>query len=72
MKMDTSIKLQLAYHVDSTTLADGDYQLIPEQEEVYSEDPGNLVADFSEAPNQGSEEINLTNPNPTSEGKPRT
>jgi hypothetical protein len=72
MKMDTSIKLQLAYHVDSTTLADGDYQLIPEQEEVYSEDPGNLVADFSEAPNQGSEENNLTNPNPTSEGKPRT
>jgi hypothetical protein len=72
MKMDTSIKLQLAYHVDSTTLADGDYQLIPEQEEVYSEDPGNLVADFSEAPNQGSEENNLTNPNPISEGKPRT
>jgi hypothetical protein len=72
MKMDTSIKLQLAYHVDSTTLADGDYQLIPEQEEVYSEDPGNLVADFSEAPNQGSEENSLTNPNPTNEGKPRT
>jgi hypothetical protein len=72
MKMDTSIKLQLAYHVDSTTLADGDYQLIPGQEEVYSEDPGNFVADFSEAPNQGSEENILTNPNPTSEGKPRT
>jgi hypothetical protein len=72
MKMDTSIKLQLAYHVDSTTLADGDYQLIPEQEEVYSEDPGNLVADFSEAPNQDSEENNLTNPSPTNEGKPRT
>jgi hypothetical protein len=72
MKMDTSIKLQLAYHVDSTTLADGDYQLIPEQEGGYSEDPGTLVADFSEAPNQGSEENILTNPNPTNEGKPRT
>jgi hypothetical protein len=46
--------------------------LIPEQEEGYSEDPGILVTDFSEAPNQGSEENNLTNPNPTSEGKPRT
>jgi hypothetical protein len=46
--------------------------LIPEQEEGYSEDPGTLVTDFSEAPNQGSEENNLTNPNPTSEGKPRT
>jgi hypothetical protein len=72
VKVYASIKLHLAYHVDSTTLADGDYQLIPEQEGGYSEDPGNLVADFSEAPNQGSEENNLTNPNPTSEGKPRT
>jgi hypothetical protein len=70
MKMYATIKLHLAYHVDSTTLADGDYQLIPEQG-GYSEDPGNLVANFSEAPNQGSEEIILTNPNPTSEGKPR-
>jgi hypothetical protein len=70
--MYASIKLHLAYHVDSTTLADGDYQLIPEQEEIYSEDPGNLIADFSEAPNQGSEENNLTNPNPTSEDKHRT
>jgi hypothetical protein len=70
--MYASIKLHLAYHVDSTTLADGDYQLIPEQEEIYSEDPGNLVADFSEALNQGSEENNLTNPNPTSEDKHRT
>jgi hypothetical protein len=66
------IKLHLTYHVDSTTLADGNYQLIPEQEEVYSEDLKNLIADFSETPNQGSEDINLTNPNPTSEGKPRT
>jgi hypothetical protein len=72
IQMYTSIKLHLAYHVDSTTLADGDYQLIPNQEGGYSEDSGNLVADFSEAPNQGSEENNLTNPNPTSEGKPRT
>jgi hypothetical protein len=67
-----SITCNFASRIDSTTLADGYYQLIPEQEGVYSEDPGNLVADFSEAPNQGSEENNLTNPNSTSEGKPRT
>jgi hypothetical protein len=72
MKVHASIKLHLAYHVDSTTLADGDYQLIPEQEGSYSKDPGNFVTDFSAAPNQGSEDINLTNPSPTSEGKPRT
>jgi hypothetical protein len=70
--MYASIKLHFACHVESTTLADGDYQLIPEQEGGYSEDPGTLVADFSEAPNQGSEENILTNPNPTNEGKPRT
>jgi hypothetical protein len=72
MKVYAFIKLHLAYHIDSTTLADGDYQLIPEPEGVYSKDPGNLVADFSEAPNPGSEENNLTNPSATSEGKPRT
>jgi hypothetical protein len=66
-----AITYNFASHIDSTTLADGDYQQIPEQG-GYSEDPGTLVADFSEAPNQGSEENSLTNPNPTSEGKPRT
>jgi hypothetical protein len=67
-----SIIYTFVRHIDSTTLADGDYQLIPEPEGGYSEDPSNLVAEFSEAPNQGSEDINLTNPNTTSEGKPRT
>jgi hypothetical protein len=66
------ITCNFASHIDSTTLADGDYQLIPEQEGGYSEDPGNFVTEFSEAPNQGSEDINLTNHNLTSEGKPRT
>jgi hypothetical protein len=67
-----SITYNCASHVDSTTLADGNYQLIPEPEGGCSEDPGNFVAEFSEAPNQGSEDINLTDPSPTSEGKPRT
>jgi hypothetical protein len=67
-----SITYNCASHVDSTILADGDYQLIPEQEGDYSEDSGNLVADFSEAPNQSSGDISLTNPSPTNEGKPRT
>jgi hypothetical protein len=29
-----------AYHIDSTTLADGDYQLIPEPEEEFLKAPG--------------------------------
>jgi hypothetical protein len=67
-----SIIYTFARHLDSSTLADGDYQLIPEPEGVCFEDPGNLAVEFSEALNQGSEDINLTNPSPTSEGKPRT
>jgi hypothetical protein len=53
-------------------LADGNYQLIPEPEGGYSEDPKDFVREFSEGPNQSSDVINLTNPSLTSKGKPRT
>jgi hypothetical protein len=63
-----------AYHIDSTTLADADYQLIPKPEGDISEDPGNVVGDLTEARNTGSEtfSIDISDPSPTSEGKPRT
>jgi hypothetical protein len=63
-----------AYHVDSITLTDGDYQLIPEPEEGISEDPGNVNGNLTEAPNPGSESfsVDISNPSPASEGKPRT
>jgi hypothetical protein len=61
-----------AYYVDSTTLADGDYELIPEQGVESAEDPGNAVEDLTEAPNQSSENFNTPAPNPTQEGKPQT
>jgi hypothetical protein len=63
-----------AYHVDSTTLADGNYQLILEPEEGISEDPGNVTGDLTEAPNPSLESfsVDISNPSPTSEGKPRT
>jgi hypothetical protein len=63
-----------AYHVDSMTLADGDYQLIPEPEEEISEDPGNVTGNLTEAPNPSSESfsVDISIPNPTSEGKLRT
>jgi hypothetical protein len=60
-----------AYHIDSTTLADGDYQLIPESEGDISKDPRNVIGDLTEAPNPNSEDfINVSDPSPTSEGKP--
>jgi hypothetical protein len=60
-----------AYHVDSTTLDDGDYQLIPEPEEGISEDPGNVTGDLTEAPNPDSESfsVDISNLSPASEGK---
>jgi hypothetical protein len=63
-----------AYHIDLTTLADEDYQLIPEPEGDISEDPGNVIGDLTEAPNLGSEtlSVDISDPSPTSEGKPRT
>jgi hypothetical protein len=63
-----------AYHIDSTTLADGDYQLIPEPEGDNSENLGNIIGDITEAPNPslGSFNIDISDPNPTNEGKPRT
>jgi hypothetical protein len=61
-----------AYHIDSTTLADGDYQLIPEPEGDISKDPGKVIGDLTEAPNLGSEtfSVDIFDPSPTSEGKP--
>jgi hypothetical protein len=64
------IELHLAYHIDSTTLADGDYQLIPEPEGSYSEDPGNFIAGLSEAPNQSSEDIDLLTSDPPMKASP--
>jgi hypothetical protein len=61
-----------AYHIDSTTLIDRDYKLIPEQEVEISEDPGNVVGNLTEAPNQSSENLDTPAPKPTQEGKPRT
>jgi hypothetical protein len=67
-----SLSYIFAYHIDSTTLADGDYELIPEQEVEIFQDPGNVVGSLIEASNQSSENFDTPAPNPTQEGKPRT
>jgi hypothetical protein len=66
------LNYNFAYHVDSTTLADGDNELIPEQGVESTEDPGNAIEDLTEAPNQSSENFDTPTPNPTQKGKPRT
>jgi hypothetical protein len=59
-------------HVDSTTPADGDYELISDQAVEVSEDPESAVEGLTEAPNQSSENFDTSAPNPAQEGKPRT
>jgi hypothetical protein len=59
----------IAYHVDLTTLANGTYELILEPDEGISEAQVDIAEDLSEAPNQGSEDIDITDPSLTSEGK---
>jgi hypothetical protein len=61
-----------AYHIDSTTLADGDYELIPESGVEISKDHGNIVGNLTEAPTQSSENLDTPAPSPTQEGKPWT
>jgi hypothetical protein len=61
-----------AYHIDSTTLVDGDYQLISESEVEISKDPENVVGNLTEAPNQSSENLDTPVPKTTHKGKPRT
>jgi hypothetical protein len=61
-----------AYHVDSTTLADGNYELISDQAIKVSEGPESTVEGLTEAPNQSSENFDTSAPNPMQEGKPRT
>jgi hypothetical protein len=67
-----SLIYNFAYHIDSTTPADGDYELISDQAVEVSEDPESAVEGLTEARNQSSENFDTTTPNPTQEGKPRT
>jgi hypothetical protein len=67
-----SLTYIFAYHIESTTLTDGDYELISKQEVELSEDPGNTVGNLTEAPNQSLENFDTPAPKPTPEGKPRT
>jgi hypothetical protein len=61
----------IAYHVESTTLDDGDYELVPKNEQGFSKDPANVAETITEAPNLSSEVSDTTDPSPDQEGKPR-
>ena len=51
----TKITHAYAFHIDSTTLPDGTYELVPESESEQREAQANLT-EAAEDPNQSSEE----------------
>jgi hypothetical protein len=61
-----------ALHVDTTTSANGTYKVSQESTEDVLEDQVNVTKGLSEAPNQSSEDIDISDFSPTSKGKPRT
>jgi hypothetical protein len=52
-------------------LDDGNYELVLEQDQGFSEDPINIAETLTEAPNPSSEVSDTPTPNPTQEGKPQ-
>ena len=61
----------LAFHIDTTALSDGTYELIPECDGGDLEAQAN-AAKLTEAPNQSSEEPQAVLASDYREGKPRT
>ena len=61
----------LAFHLDTTTLTDGTYELIPESDGGDPEVQVNAT-ELTEAPNQSSEEPKAVLASDYREGKPRT
>ena len=61
----------LASHIDTTALADGTYEVIPESEAGDPEAQVNTVV-LTEAPDQSSEEPKAEIVSDYREGKPRT
>ena len=64
----TKVTHMYAFHIDSTTLADGTYELVPESKSEQREAQVNLT-EATEDPNQVSEEPKASY---TQEGKPRS
>jgi hypothetical protein len=68
-----TFECNVALHVDTTTSANGTYEISQKSAEDIPEDQMNVTKGLSEAPNQSSEDNNTNIPDfsPTSKGKPR-
>jgi hypothetical protein len=65
------LECNVALHVDTTTSANGTYKISQESAEDAPEDQVNVTKDLSKAPNQSSEDIDISDYSLTSKGKPR-
>ena len=66
----TSLIPTTALHIETTSLANGTYELIQEPDGDISEAQAN-VAELTEVPNPDSEEPKASHPIDSTEGKPR-
>jgi hypothetical protein len=60
----------VALHVDTTTSTNGTYKISQKSAEDIPEDQVNITKGLTEAPNQSSEDINISNFSPTSKASP--
>jgi hypothetical protein len=67
-----TFECNVALHVDTTTSTNGTYEISQESAEDIPEDQVNVIKELTEAPNQSSEDIDISDFRPTSKGKPRT
>jgi hypothetical protein len=67
-----TLECNVALHVDTITSVDGTYEISQGSAEDVPEDQMNVTKGLTEAPNQSSEDIDISDFSPTSKGKPRT
>jgi hypothetical protein len=60
----------IAYHVESTTLEDGTYELVPEPEKGISEDQVNITDYLTEAPTKVWKLLKFLMPAPPKKASP--
>jgi hypothetical protein len=68
----THFEYNVALHVDTSTSANDNYEISQKSTADVPEDQVNVTKGLTEAPNQSSEDIDISNFSPTSKGKPRT
>jgi hypothetical protein len=66
-----TLECNVALHVDTSTSANGNYEISQKSTEDVPEDQMNVTKGLTEAPNQSSEDIDISDFSPTSKGKPR-